>query len=62
MNRQDRISLDPKNLVGKYFVKGMRLGVEFVIDLLANGWTKVRDSSNYPKDQLMNTFKQVLRF
>jgi uncharacterized protein (DUF433 family) len=50
MNRQDRISLDPKNLVGKYCVKGMRLGVEFVIDQQANGWTKVRDSSNYPKD------------
>jgi uncharacterized protein (DUF433 family) len=37
INWQDRISLDPKILVGKPVIKGTRLAVEFVIDLLANG-------------------------
>lgn len=38
MNWQDRITVDPKVLVGKPIVKGTRISVEFVIDLLARGW------------------------
>jgi uncharacterized protein (DUF433 family) len=30
-------------------VKGTRLAVEFVIDLLANGWTESEILSNYPR-------------
>jgi uncharacterized protein (DUF433 family) len=36
---QDRITLDPKVLVGKPIVKGTRISVEFVVDLLGRGWT-----------------------
>lgn len=36
---QDRIVVDPKILVGKPIVKGTRISVEFVIDLLGRGWT-----------------------
>ncbi len=36
---QDRITIDPHVLVGKPIVKGTRISVEFVIDLLARGWT-----------------------
>jgi uncharacterized protein (DUF433 family) len=39
MNWQDRITVDPQVLVGKPIVKGTRVSVEFVIDLLARGWT-----------------------
>jgi len=39
MNWQQRITVDPKVLVGKPIVKGTRISVEFVIDLLARGWT-----------------------
>ncbi len=39
MDWQDRISVDPKVLVGKPVIKGTRIAVEFVVDLLANGWT-----------------------
>jgi uncharacterized protein (DUF433 family) len=39
MDWHDRISLDPKVLVGKPVVKGTRIAVEFVVELLANGWT-----------------------
>ena len=36
---KDRIVIDPKVLVGKPVIKGTRIAVEFVIDLLARGWT-----------------------
>ncbi|MBI1902965.1 MAG: DUF433 domain-containing protein [Planctomycetia bacterium] len=39
MNWQDRITVDPKVLAGKPIVKGTRISVEFVIDLLGRGWT-----------------------
>ena len=46
---QDRIILDPKILAGKPVIKGTRLAVEFIIDLLANGWTKSEILKNYPR-------------
>ena len=39
MNWQERITVDPKVLVGKPIIKGTRISVEFVIDLLARGWS-----------------------
>jgi uncharacterized protein (DUF433 family) len=39
MDWQDRISVDAKVLVGKPVIKGTRIAVEFVVDLLARGWT-----------------------
>jgi uncharacterized protein (DUF433 family) len=39
MNWKSRISVDPKVLVGKPVVKGSRIAVEFVVDLLARGWS-----------------------
>lgn len=39
MTWQDRITVDPNILVGKPIIKGTRIAVEFVIDLLARGWT-----------------------
>jgi uncharacterized protein (DUF433 family) len=36
---QERIIVDPKVLVGKPIIKGTRISVEFIIDLLARGWT-----------------------
>jgi uncharacterized protein (DUF433 family) len=37
MSWQDRISVDPRVLVGKPIVKGTRIAVELVVDLLAQG-------------------------
>ncbi len=48
MNWQDRIVADPKILVGKPVIKGTRLAVEFIIDLLAQGWTEAEILRNYP--------------
>jgi uncharacterized protein (DUF433 family) len=39
MDWQDRITVDPKVLVGKPVIKGTRIAVEFVLDLLGRGWT-----------------------
>jgi uncharacterized protein (DUF433 family) len=35
----DRITIDPAILVGKPVIKGTRLAVEFIVGLLAQGWT-----------------------
>ena len=48
MDKQDRITIDPNILVGKPVVKGTRLAVEFIIDLLAQGWTEKDILRNYP--------------
>lgn len=39
MDWRKRIIVDPAVLVGKPVIKGTRISVEFVIDLLARGWT-----------------------
>lgn len=39
MNWHDRITLDPKILTGKPIIRGTRISVEFVVDLLGRGWT-----------------------
>jgi uncharacterized protein (DUF433 family) len=39
MDWHDRISVDPKILVGKPVIKGTRIAVEFVVELLGRGWT-----------------------
>jgi uncharacterized protein (DUF433 family) len=43
-----RIVIDPQVLVGKPTVRGTRLAVEFIIDLLAQGWTEAEILHNYP--------------
>jgi uncharacterized protein (DUF433 family) len=48
VNWQDRISIDPHVLVGKPVVKGTRLADEFIIELLAQGWTEAEILENYP--------------
>jgi uncharacterized protein (DUF433 family) len=48
MKWQDRIALDPEVLIGKPVVKGTRLAVEFVVGLLAEGWTEQQILENYP--------------
>jgi len=48
MTWQERITIDPAVMVGKPVVKGTRLTVEFVIDLLARGWKTEDVLVNYP--------------
>ena len=46
---KDRITLDPDVLGGKPIVQGTRVSVEFVLDLLAQGWSRRRVLDNYPQ-------------
>jgi uncharacterized protein (DUF433 family) len=48
MDWKERIVIEPEILVGKPVIKGTRLAVEFIIDLLAQGWTEQEILSNYP--------------
>lgn len=42
------IHTDPSVLVGKPVIKGTRLAVDFVLGLLAAGWTELDILENYP--------------
>ena len=48
MNWQDRIVADADVLAGKPVVRGIRQAVEFIIDLLAHGWSEADILANYP--------------
>ena len=48
MEWQNRVVMDPEILVGKPVIKGTRIAVEFIIDLLAQGWTEADITRNYP--------------
>jgi uncharacterized protein (DUF433 family) len=43
-----RISLAPDVLLGKPVIRGTRLSVEFVIGLMADGWSETDILGNYP--------------
>jgi len=43
-----RLAIDPDVLLGKPVIRGTRLSVEFIIGLLADGWTEAEIVANYP--------------
>ena len=49
MNWQERIVIDPGVLADKPVLKGTRLAVEFLIELLAERWTHEQILTNYPQ-------------
>jgi len=49
MTWQERIVIDPNILVGKPVIKGTRLAVEFIIELMAQGWSEEDILKSYPK-------------
>ena len=49
MSWQDRIEVNPKILVGKPVIKGTRLSVEFIAELLAERWTHEQILKSYPQ-------------
>jgi uncharacterized protein (DUF433 family) len=48
MADMDRIALAPEILAGKPVIRGTRIAVEFVIGLMADGWTEADILENYP--------------
>lgn len=52
MDWEARITADPQILVGKPVIRGTRLSVEFVLDLLTQGWSYNEILRNYPGIEL----------
>ena len=48
MSWPDRIVIDPEVLAGKPVIRGTRLAVEFILDLLADGQSNEEILANYP--------------
>jgi uncharacterized protein (DUF433 family) len=48
MKWNERIVIDSEVLIGKPVIRGTRLAVEFIVGLLAQGWTQADVLSNYP--------------
>lgn len=48
MDWPQRIEINPEILAGKPVIKGTRLSVDFIIDLLAQGWSQDDILRNYP--------------
>lgn len=48
MNWEDRIAIDSRVLTGKPVVQGTRIAVEFVVELLSEGWSEQQILDNYP--------------
>lgn len=44
----NRIVCDPDILSGKPVIKGTRISIEFLLELLANNWTHEEIIENYP--------------
>jgi uncharacterized protein (DUF433 family) len=49
MTWTEHITADPAILGGKPVVKGTRVAVEFILGLLAEGWTRDQLRANYPQ-------------
>ena len=48
MPLSERIVVDPKILAGKPVIRGTRLAVEFILELLAAGQSESEVLANYP--------------
>jgi uncharacterized protein (DUF433 family) len=65
MNWKAYIEVNDQILVGKPIVKGTRLSVEYIIGLLASGWTEQQILENYPrlsKESLQAVFGYIQDF
>ena len=49
MSWHEYIHSDPSVLAGKPVTRGTRLSVEFLLDLLSEGWTGQQILENYPQ-------------
>lgn len=51
MKLKNKTQTTPEILAGKPVMKGTRISVEFILKLLASGWTKEELVNNYPQLQ-----------
>ena len=48
MSWEEQLIIDPEILQGKPIVRGTRLAVELIVDLIAQGWSHDEVLHNYP--------------
>jgi uncharacterized protein (DUF433 family) len=48
MDWQDRITVNPRVLVGKPTIRGLRISVEQVLEMLSSRWTMQEILENFP--------------
>jgi uncharacterized protein (DUF433 family) len=48
MEPMDKITIDPEVMVGKPVIKGTRITVQLIVQLLANGATEAEILNDYP--------------
>ena len=48
MSWQERIEIDPDRLGGKPVIRGSRIPVELVVEMVADGWDERRILASYP--------------
>jgi uncharacterized protein (DUF433 family) len=53
------IEINPKICGGKPVIKGTRITVEFILELLANGWSYDEILENYPQLKRENILEAV---
>ena len=59
MNWRDHIVADSEILAGRPVIRGTRLSVDFLLGLLAEGWSEDQISANYPpvtRDAILAVF------
>jgi uncharacterized protein (DUF433 family) len=49
MDWREHIETNENILLGKPVIKGTRISVEHIIDILASGWTEEQILENYPR-------------
>ncbi len=62
MNWKDHIISDPNILLGKPTIKGTRISVELILELLESGWTETMILNSYPnitEDSLRSVFSYL---
>lgn len=65
MNWKDYIETNPGVSAGKPTIKGTRISVEHIINLLASGWSEKQILDNYPrisKESLQAVFTYIQEF
>lgn len=48
-NWRDHVEINPDVLVGKPIIRGTRIGIDFILELLAQKWTINEILKNYPQ-------------
>jgi uncharacterized protein (DUF433 family) len=66
MNLPDRIVIDEKKCAAKPCIRGTRLAVDFILELLASGWsfTQIQEEYEIEKDDILAVLQyahQVIR-